>query len=199
MLGYGYFERYPMQGSYYCKMLSLVFLLAISLSVPAHAAGALFPPEGLSSSQPCPSGQVLGWTGNSVACTDPTPGVTVSCGAGQTLTGISNGAPICVVHPSWVAVPLTSTTPFNMDCEYRVWVSSPSQNVYYPFHDTTKGPAVGYPAGIGPHGDLILVAHSGVVSGILHTDKTQWVWTNGSGTTSLGSGSVTKIEARCPN
>jgi hypothetical protein len=54
----------------YRRLLAFLFLLMLAL--PLHAQpGALFPPEGLSSNQACPSGQVLGWSGNSVTCTTP--------------------------------------------------------------------------------------------------------------------------------
>jgi hypothetical protein len=61
-------------------------------------AGNLFPPENIGANPniSCPNGQLLGWTGNSVNCTNPTPGVTTTlCPAGQMLVGITGGSPDC--------------------------------------------------------------------------------------------------------
>ena len=70
-------------------------------------AGQLFPPAniGKNPNVTCPNGQLLGWTGDAVACADPTPGVTVSCPSGDVLTGITNGVADCVPLPT-----ATSTT-----------------------------------------------------------------------------------------
>ncbi len=73
--------------------------LFVFLCVPAMA-GNLFPPDniGANPNAPCPNNQTLKWTGNSLVCADPSPGVTISnCPAGQVLVGISNGAPQCQV------------------------------------------------------------------------------------------------------
>jgi hypothetical protein len=60
-------------------------------------AGSLFPPDNIGKNPNvcCPNGQVLGWTGSSVECINPTPGVTVSCPAGEVLTGITKGVANC--------------------------------------------------------------------------------------------------------
>jgi len=58
----------------------------------------LFPPEniGTNPNVTCPNGQVLGWTGDAVDCTNPTPGVTTaSCPAGKMAIGISGGVQVC--------------------------------------------------------------------------------------------------------
>ncbi len=75
------------------KVLCLAALFALG-SVPAQA-GQLFPPENQRTGGSCTDGQVLGWSGDSVKCTNPTPGVKVSCPAGQVLAGIKQGQPDC--------------------------------------------------------------------------------------------------------
>jgi hypothetical protein len=95
-----------------------VGLLALSFSaisaVPAQA-GQLFPPSNLSNpASDCPSGQVLAWNGEhgTVECSNPTPGITVSCPAGQVLTGIVNGVPTC---SSWNVKVETTTYGFSIN------------------------------------------------------------------------------------
>ncbi len=76
---------------------ALVACLGFAPLAPAQA-GNLFPPDniGANPNVTCPSGQVLGWTGNSVACTNPTPGVTTTaCPTGQQMVQISGGTPVC--------------------------------------------------------------------------------------------------------
>jgi hypothetical protein len=82
----------------FCVIAALIYLCV--LAVPAQA-GQLFPPANIGSNPnvSCPNGQVLTWTGETVACTNPTPGVSVSCIAGQVLMGISNGTPVCTTVP----------------------------------------------------------------------------------------------------
>jgi len=67
------------------------------LAVPAQA-GQLFPPEniGPNPNVSCPNGRVLTWHVDHIDCADPTPGVSVSCPAGQVVADISNGAPVCI-------------------------------------------------------------------------------------------------------
>ena len=71
--------------------------LAFFLLVGTAQAGSLFPPDNLASpNTPCPSNQVLRWSGDSVVCADPSLGVSVAaCPAGQVMAGISNGLPVC--------------------------------------------------------------------------------------------------------
>jgi|SRR5208337_1795546 len=74
-------------------------LCVCTVAAPAQA-GQLFPPNNIGSNPniSCPHGGVLTWDADHVDCVNPTPGVTVtSCPAGQVLTGISSGSPICVV------------------------------------------------------------------------------------------------------
>ena len=72
------------------------FICFGSLSVPAHA-GQLFPPANIGQhpNVSCPNGSLLTWHGDHVDCADPTPGVSVTCPAGQVLTGIASGVPSC--------------------------------------------------------------------------------------------------------
>ena len=89
-------------------------------AAPAQA-GALFPPDniGKNPNVACPNGQVLSWQGDRVDCVNPTPGVTVSCPAGQVLTGITNGVPTCSDTLEWVDVPLDDQNFFDINCIYR--------------------------------------------------------------------------------
>jgi hypothetical protein len=75
---------------------SLFLIVGVWLATMVSAqAGSLFPPEGTSGE--CPSGKVLFWTGSSVTCKDPSPGVTIAaCPAGQVMVEIKNGAAKCV-------------------------------------------------------------------------------------------------------
>lgn len=85
------------------KKTFLIKFLAITLGVFACSlpitsqAGILFPPANIGDNPnvKCPNGQVLNWTGQTVECADPTPGVTISCPPGQTLTGVTNGIATC--------------------------------------------------------------------------------------------------------
>jgi len=181
---------------------ALTFVLASFAAFSPAKAGQLFPPNNIGSNPniSCPNGELLSWKGDHVDCTNPTPGVTVSCPEGQVLTGITHGSPLCVTASSgsWQAFDITDvTTRFNQLCEYRVWLSAASQNTYAPFFLSTVGPTVLYMEGVGPEGDLIAVAHSSVVSGVLHTDKTKWVWTSGGGFASLPEHSVVAIDQKC--
>jgi hypothetical protein len=76
---------------------ALLFGCPVFAPFTSAQAGQLFPPANIGTNPniPCQSNQVLGWTGESVACINPTPGVSVSCPAGQLLTGIVNGAAQC--------------------------------------------------------------------------------------------------------
>lgn len=78
---------------------ALTSVLALLAALSPANAGQLFPPNNIGSNPnvSCPHGQLLSWRGDHVDCTDPTPGVTVSCPAGQVLNGINNGSPVCVV------------------------------------------------------------------------------------------------------
>jgi hypothetical protein len=86
-------------------------LILCSSAFPAFV-GQLFPPAniGAGPNVSCPNGEVLAWTGDAVNCTNPTPGVTASCAAGQVLTGISAGAPVCKSVPT---CPAGETLNFN--------------------------------------------------------------------------------------
>lgn len=77
---------------------AFAFVVISASSMPAFA-GDLFPPVGARDGVPCPNNQVLHWTGNSLICKDPTPGVTVQCPEGKLLAGIQNGSPICRDFP----------------------------------------------------------------------------------------------------
>lgn len=78
-----------------------------ALATPAQA-GQMFPPINVGAAvNSCPSGMVLGWApdqagSGSVYCVNPTPGVTVSCPAGQVsvMTGIQSGTASCVPLPA---------------------------------------------------------------------------------------------------
>jgi hypothetical protein len=81
------------------RLYSAACLLSMATLAPFTAkAGQLFPPEniGQNPNVVCPHGMVLDWTGNAVTCTDPTPGVSVSCPSGQLMTAITYGRPTCV-------------------------------------------------------------------------------------------------------
>ena len=81
---------------FYASAAMISFLGFVPLA-PAQA-GQLFPPSniGANPNVTCPSGQVLGWTGDAVACTNPTPGVTTTaCPTGQQMVQISGGTPVC--------------------------------------------------------------------------------------------------------
>jgi hypothetical protein len=89
---------------------------ALLFGVPAFVpftsaqAGQLFPPANIGSNPniACPSNQVLAWTGQSVACVNPTPGVSVSCPAKQMLVGIASGSPVCINPTQDVSVSCAS-------------------------------------------------------------------------------------------
>lgn len=77
------------------RLLSLVALLMVS-SIQFAQAGNLFPPANSAANVKCPNDQVLTWTGNSVTCVDPSPGVTTDgCQPGQYVTGIEKGQVKC--------------------------------------------------------------------------------------------------------
>ena len=82
-----------------CRFGLTAILLSAFIVSPFASAhpGQLFPPANIGANPniPCPNGQLLGWHGDRVDCTNPTPGVTVSCPAGQFLTAITNGVPVC--------------------------------------------------------------------------------------------------------
>jgi hypothetical protein len=73
-------------------------LVVLCTLVGAAKAGQLFPPNNIGSNPnvSCPNGELLTWHGDRVDCENPTPGVSVSCPAGQVLNGIANGAPVCI-------------------------------------------------------------------------------------------------------
>lgn len=78
--------------------LPVLACLVLFLSLmPTAWAGSLFPPENIGSDPnvACPNGKVLAWSGDSVVCQDPTPGVSLKCPTGQILTEIKNGTPVC--------------------------------------------------------------------------------------------------------
>ncbi len=81
------------------RLYATAALASFMLLAPLASAqaGQLFPPNNIGSNPnvPCPNGSMLDWTGDAVECTDPTPGVTVSCPQGQVLNGITNGKPVC--------------------------------------------------------------------------------------------------------
>lgn len=74
-------------------------LYCICTIATSAQAGQLFPPNNIGSNPnvSCPNGGVLTWNGDHVDCVNPTPGVSVSCPAGQVLTGINNGVPVCSI------------------------------------------------------------------------------------------------------
>lgn len=78
--------------------LATTAIVAMIMFSTSANAGRLFPPSniGADPNTTCPSGQVLSWQRDHVDCMDPTPGVSLSCPAGQLLTGITNGTPVCV-------------------------------------------------------------------------------------------------------
>ncbi len=77
--------------------LSLLALLVCSMPSQAATAGKLFPPEATSTKNGCPKDKVLGWTGDRVACLDPSEGIAIGeCTGGTVMTGIVNGEPVCV-------------------------------------------------------------------------------------------------------
>lgn len=92
---------------------SLVLLLcwAVLLAANTVQAGSLFPPA--NSSGACPNNKVLTWGGDHLDCVDPTPGVSVSCPAGQVLTGIAQGNSVCSAPP---ANPGTDNIPNTVSC-----------------------------------------------------------------------------------
>ncbi len=85
--------------SRYYAIIVMVSLLALAPLASAQA-GNLFPPANIGANPniPCPNGSVLSWSGDSVTCTDPTPGVTTttSCPTGQVMMGVSGGKATCV-------------------------------------------------------------------------------------------------------
>ena len=83
-----------------------IFFIYLCTLASQVQAGQLFPPNniGQNTNVPCPNGELLTWNGDHVDCTNPTPGVSVSCPAGQFLTGISNGSPICAPDNDSVSI-----------------------------------------------------------------------------------------------
>ncbi len=80
----------------------LAFLALLVGTAPVHAktGGEVIPPyQGTDftiGTAGCSGGKVLGWTGTSVACINPTPGVsTGACPTGQVMTKISGQTPTC--------------------------------------------------------------------------------------------------------
>jgi len=94
--------------------MMLKFFLVVSLLfiTPLMAqAGSLFPPENMLSTpnSQCPNGTVLKWTGDSVICSDPSPGVSVAqCPATQVMIGVNKGVPICRAEASAGSVTVPS-------------------------------------------------------------------------------------------
>ncbi len=86
----------------FCFLFGTVLFYLCTIAASAQA-GKLFPPSNIGANPniPCPSNQLLAWTGDAVACANPTPGVSVSCPAGTVLNAL-NGAspPTCVSVPS---------------------------------------------------------------------------------------------------
>ena len=108
---------------------ALCCLTALAPLTSAYA-GQLFPPNNLADpKQSCPNGEVLSWVGGSgtVECTNPTPGITVSCPTGQVIASVTNGKPNCVPSSSaWQSVDITdNTTPFDQNCEISDLVGVP--------------------------------------------------------------------------
>ena len=86
--------------SHFFTAAALVSFMAFT-AISSAQAGQLFPPANIGA-QPnaaCPNGYLLDWTGQSVECTNPTPGVTVSCANGTVMTGILNGVAQCTNPP----------------------------------------------------------------------------------------------------
>jgi len=79
------------------RVLALAFAVANFATLSPANAGQLFPPNNIGANPniACPNGQLLSWQGDHVDCTNPTPGVTISCPEGQVLTGIASGVPSC--------------------------------------------------------------------------------------------------------
>src|SRR5208337_2968880 len=76
-----------------CFPVAVLFCLC---TIAASAqAGQLFPPSniGTNPNVVCPNSEVLAWTGEAVACVDPTPGVNVSCPTGTALNAINRALP----------------------------------------------------------------------------------------------------------
>ena len=96
------------------KVLCLAALFALG-SVPAQA-GQLFPPENQRTGGSCTDGQVLGWSGDSVKCTNPTPGVNISCPAGQVLRQVVNGVPTCIAPMTVSANSSSHKNDFDIEC-----------------------------------------------------------------------------------
>jgi hypothetical protein len=83
---------------------ALIALISFAPLASAQA-GQLFPPDDLATAGTpniaCPNGKLLNWTGETVRCTDPSPGVTVpSCPSGQAVTGVVNGVASCAAIPT---------------------------------------------------------------------------------------------------
>ncbi|HBM90425.1 MAG TPA: hypothetical protein DD400_00890 [Rhodospirillaceae bacterium] len=126
-------------------MRNLLFFLALLAllvgPMPVHAdKGDLIPPDNkyskkipLNTKVGCPNGKVLGWTGGSVACIDPTLGVsTGECPSGQVMTKIVGKTPTCkypvnavckegqairILGPnSLTCIDVGGTTEMNIDC-----------------------------------------------------------------------------------
>src|ERR1700689_1120591 len=81
-------------------LATCAFIYFCNLAFSAHA-GQLFPPNNLSQNPniACPNGGVLTWNSDHVDCVNPTPGVTVTCAAGEVLTGINSGRAACIAIP----------------------------------------------------------------------------------------------------
>lgn len=86
-----------MTKAFFTGLLCLIFSAGVIMPLAPAKAGTLFPPANIGANRdvPCPNGTVLSWTGDSVVCKDPTPGVSVSCPAGKVMTGISSGQAVC--------------------------------------------------------------------------------------------------------
>ncbi|HBM90426.1 MAG TPA: hypothetical protein DD400_00895 [Rhodospirillaceae bacterium] len=81
--------------------LALLALIVCAMPVQADKGDA-FPPD-LSYGGPrevtasaCPSGRVMGWTGERVACVNPSYGISTGCAAGQFLAKITKGVAKCI-------------------------------------------------------------------------------------------------------
>ncbi len=87
----------------YSISLSLLALLLLACwGAGDSQAGVLFPPYGtVGAAKTCPTGKTfLRWTGDTVECGKVNDEVTVaSCGSGQMLVGITNGAANCIPIP----------------------------------------------------------------------------------------------------
>lgn len=90
-------NNHPIQERNTMSKLVLTLLLSSFFLTTAATAGNLFPPEniGPNPNAACQNNQVLKWTGNSVACANPTDGVNIVCPTGSTLSGIQYGQAIC--------------------------------------------------------------------------------------------------------